>query len=235
MNLAFNLNPLLLKGVPYSPLGAGILVFPTDKLMLKFIALDTEGAIDQSGFDTVFEGGTTYLGEAMVTTNFFDRPGHHNFIGLYTDQNGNAAQQDPRLFLPGGGVQPNTTSESWAFTYNFDQFIVADPNRPGHGWGIFGRAGVSDGKANLLENFYSIGLGGTARENDRYGVGYYYLDLADGRSNLLLGDSEQGVEVFYNLSPAPWCDFTVNLQMIDGAVNGVDDATVLGFRGTVRF
>ena len=235
MNLGFNLNPLLLQGVPYSPLGAGILLLPTENLMVKFIALDTEGAINRSGFDTVFEQGTTYLGEAMVTTNFFNRPGQQTIIGLYSDQEADAAQQDPRLFLPAGAAESNRVSESWAITWNFDQYIVADPNRPGHGWGIFGRAGVSDGKANLLENFYSAGIGGTVRDNDRFGVGYYYLNLASGHSEILLGDNEQGVEVFYNLAPAPWCDFTVNLQMIDGAVNGVDDATVLGFRGTVRF
>lgn len=239
MNLGFNLNPLLLKGVPYSPLGAGILLLPSDKLILKFIALDTEGAINHSGFDTVFNGGTTYLAEANLKTNFFKQPGHQNIIGVYTDQKGNAVQQDPRIFLPRNSIKPNKTSESWAIAYNFEQYLISSPDRPGKGVGLFGRAGVSDGKANLMEHFLSTGIGGTSlipsRENDRFGVGYYYLGLAGGRANLALGDSEQGVEIFYNIVPTPWCDLTINLQVIDPAVNNVDTATVLGFRGSISF
>ena len=51
------------------------------------------------------------------------------------------------------------------------------------GFGIFGRFGAADDKTNPLEDFYSIGLGGKGmfegRDNDTYGVGYFYAQLSD--------------------------------------------------------
>lgn len=239
MNLAFNFNPVLLKTGPYAPLGASVMVFPTKDLALKFFAFDTEGQIDRAGFDTLFNGGTTFLGDATVTTNFFNQAGHHDFIYSYTNQDSNSVQQDPRLILPAGSVVPTDVSSSWAFTYNFDQYLVSHPDDPARGWGPFGRFGVSDGKANLIKEFYSVGLGGTGlipgREKDRFGVGYYHLNLASDRSDLVLGNNENGMEIFYNLVPASWIELTANLQVIDGAVKNVDTATVVGFRGSITF
>lgn len=148
-------------------------------------------------------------------------------------------QQDPRLSLPGSSVVPATVSGSWAFTYNFDQYLVSNPDDPTKGWGLFGRFGVSDGKANLLKQFYSIGLGGKGlipgRTVDRFGVGFYYVNLADDRSNIILRDSESGAEIFYNFIPTPWLQLTANLQIINGAVKDVDTSTVAGFRAKIIF
>ena len=92
--------------------------------------------------------------------------------------------------------------------YNFDQYFYQDTKDPTQGIGVFGRFGTSDGKANPVAQFYSFGFGGKGmiptREQDRFGIGYYYLkvsgELRDTLPTLLLKrfglDHEQGVELF---------------------------------------
>jgi porin len=240
MNLGFSLNPVGLINAPYAPLGAGFIYVPFDGTTWSFSVMDTDGKIDESGFDTVFNGNTTFSTEIGLETNFFDQPGHHTFGGLYSNKEFNSVNQDPRLFLPPDSTAPaNTADGSWALIYNFDQFLVSDPDDPEKGWGLFGRFGISDGDANLIHQFYSIGLGGRGlipgRDRDRFGLGYYYLKLSDARVGLATDDSEQGIELFYNLAVTPAFEMTADLQVIDGAVGSSDTAVVGGLRGRIRF
>jgi porin len=59
MNLAFSMNPIALRAVPYSALGMGMAFLPTKDLIMNFSVLDTEGVTTRSGFDTLFKNGTT--------------------------------------------------------------------------------------------------------------------------------------------------------------------------------
>tara|TARA_R110000850_G_scaffold117831_10_gene234482 strand:+ start:6354 stop:7667 length:1314 start_codon:yes stop_codon:yes gene_type:complete len=239
MNLGFSLNPVGLATAPYAPLGAGFVFVPFEGLTYSFAWMDTDGKIDESGFDTIFNGNSTFSNEINITTGFFEQPGHHTFGYLFSTKEFNSVNQDPRIFLPPGSGIPNTVDGSWAFIYNFDQFLVSDPNDSEKGWGPFGRFGISDGDANLLHSFYSIGLGGTGiipgRERDRFGLGYFYLKLSENRVGIATDDSEQGVEVFYNLAVTPAFEVTADLQIIDGAVRASDTAVVGGLRGRIRF
>ena len=239
MNLGFAFNPVTLRSSPYSTLGFGVLYLPSPGLSVTFSMFDTDGAIDRSGFDNLFEGNTTFAGEVGVDTDFFDEPGRHTFGFLGSNKDFLSTNQDPRLFLPVFDEGPKTEDGTWAFYWNFDQFIVSDPNDPPQGWGLFGRFGVSDGKANPIHHFYSVGLGGTGivpgRDDDQFGVGYYYFDLTDERLGIFSDDGEYGVELFYNLAVTPWFDLTADLQVIDGAGRFSDTAVVGGLRGQVRF
>jgi porin len=79
----------------------------------------------------------------------------------------------------------------------------------GEGIGIFGRFGASDGNPNFMHFLYSLGIGGKGvilgRERDRYGFGFYYIDVSNPelqglfRSTELLRD-EYGFEGFYNIA-----------------------------------
>ncbi len=114
-----------------------------------------------------------------------------------------------------------------------------DPDDPTQGWGVFGRFGVSDGEANLIHRFYSIGLGGTGlipgRDRDGFGIGYYYLELSDGFVGLLTDDGEQGFEVFYNMAVTPWFELSADLQVVDGAIRASDTALAGGLRARIAF
>ncbi|MGI9242742.1 MAG: carbohydrate porin [Verrucomicrobiales bacterium] len=239
MNLGFSFNPVTLRTVPYSTLGAGFLFLPAEGIFLTFSMIDSDGAINESGFDTIFNGNTTYAGELGIDTAFFEKPGRHLFGFAASTKEFDSVAQDPRVFAPALGIVPNVENGSWGFYYNFDQFLVTDPDDPSQGWGLFGRVGIADSDTNYVDHFLSGGLGGTGlipgRDRDRFGVGYYYLEASDNRIGLLTDDSEQGVEVFYNMAVTPWFDLTADLQVIDGIGRFSDTAVVGGLRARLSF
>ncbi len=239
MNLGFAFNAVLLRTAPYSALGGGFLYIPAEGVSFSFTVLDSDGSISQSGFDTITNGNTTYSAELIIDSHFFDQPGRHTFGYVASSKDYVSVNQDPRVLIPTLGVPVAVEDGSWAFAYNFDQFIVSDPDNPNAGWGVFGRAGVSDGDANPIQGFFSLGLGGSGiipgRENDRFGLGYYYLELADNRIGVLTDGEEHGVELFYSLAVTPWFELSADFQVINGAGRLSDTATVGGLRGRIVF
>jgi porin len=231
MNLAFSLNPVALRTVPYSTLGMGFVFLPTKDLIMSFSAIDTEGVTTRTGFDTLFKDGTTLATEARLTVRPFGLTGHHLISALWSNKDFNSLSQDPRVIIGDVlfGTPLREESGSWGFMYNFDQYIFQKTEDASQGFGIFGRFGISDGKANPVHRFYSMGLGGRGlipgRDRDRFGIGYYYMKISDDLRGTLppllrdrLGlDHEQGVEIFYNLALTPWLHVTPDLQFIDAA------------------
>ncbi len=138
-------------------------------------------------------------------------------------------------------LQPERESSSWSFLYNFDQYLHVEAEDPSQGIGIFGRFGISDGEANPIEAFYSIGLGGKGivpkRDNDKFGLGYYYTDFGGGLPERLGIHSAQGVELFYNIEVTPWLHITPDLQVIikPGGFENRDVAVVYGLRAQMSF
>jgi len=233
MNLAFSMNPVALRTVPYSTLGTGFVFLPTKDLIMSFSAVDTEGVTTRTGFDTLFKNGTTLASAAHLTVKPFGFTGHQLISFLWSNKDFTSLSQDRRMLIGNVllGTTPKKESGSWAFMYNFDQYFYQDKQDFTQGVGIFGRFGISDGKANPVAQFYSFGLGGKGliptRQQDRYGVGYYYLkvsgELRDTFPALLLKrvglDHEQGVELFYNIAATPWLHVTPDLQFIDAGRN----------------
>ena len=232
MNLGFCFNPVTLLTSPYSTLGAGLMYLPNDKVTLGFSVFDTDGDIRDAGFDTLFKGATTFAGDIAVKTRFFDHPGTQRLAVMVSSGDFTSLRQDPRVLEPDLGVTPVSRSSTWAIAYNFDQYLTEN-------WGIFGRVGVSDGKANIFQTFYSIGVGGKGiipgRDNDRFGVGLYYAGIADSLVSPLLNKSERGLEIFYDVAVTPWFSVTADVQVTSPVLKSADTATVLGLRGRIRF
>jgi porin len=122
---------------------------------------------------------------------------------------------------------------------------VTDRCSPGKGWGYFARAGIADQDTNPLSYFLSAGLGGTSpiahREDDSFGIGYYYAGTSDQIGPLLtaalgspIGDG-QGVELFYNAAVSPMLTITPDLQVISPARENLDPALVAGLRMNLAF
>src|SRR6266550_1025233 len=233
MNLAFSLNPVALRDVPYSALGMGFVYLPTKDAVLSFSVIDTEGKTTRTGFDTLFKDGTTLGAEARLTVRPFGLTGHQLISFAWSNGDFTSLGQDPRTLISSVllGTSLKKESGSWAFMYNFDQYFYQDKQDSTQGVGIFGRFGISDGKANPIHQFYSFGFGGKGmlpgRDQDRFGVGYYYLkvsgELRDTFPTVLLKrvglDYEQGVELFYNIAATPWLHVTPDLQFVDAARN----------------
>jgi porin len=147
---------------------------------------------------------------------------------------------------------------STSFFYNFDQYIY-EPEKE-KGVGIFGRFGASDGDANPIHYFYSLGIGGKGvipgRPLDEFGIGSYYIDVSNPKFTGILKDreilrDEYGVEAYYNYAITPWMKLTPDMQIIRPAQKDrlqidsehlllskkkdVDTATVIGLRLQVIF
>jgi porin len=237
----------------------GLVFLPIKDLVLSFSAIDTEGITTRTGFDTLFKDGTTLASEARLTVKPFGLTGHQLINFSWSNGDFTSLGQDPRTLIRSVllGTSLKKESGSWAFMYNFDQYVYQKAEDPTQGFGIFGRFGISDGKANPVHQFYSFGFGGKGmiptRDHDRFGIGYYYMkisgDLRDTFPPLLLNrvglDHEQGVELFYNIAVTPWLHVTPDLQFVDAARNkapiltaggkSIGTAVVAGLRVRVDF
>jgi porin len=253
MNLGFNLDPVLVMLVPYSTLGAGVIVLPTKDpaaAILNFSVLQANGDATTSGFEKLHADELSFVAEGRVRTGLFGLTGHQLVGGGYSNRE--VAKLDQRIGFALENRSLETQDGTWAVYYNFDQYLY-EPE-PGRGVGLFGRFGASDGDANPLHYFFSIGVGGTgmisARPYDRFGIGYYYLDVRSPtitgplRTRSFLRD-EWGFEAFYNVAITPWLLLTPDIQVIGPAQKqrflsltsreDVDTAVVLGFRVQIVF
>jgi hypothetical protein len=77
------------------------------------------------------------------------------------------------------------------------------------------------------------------RDDDVFGVGYYYADVDPDRFIGIVADDfddrEQGIEAFYNLAITPATHLTFDLQWLDTPFTDLDDAVVLGLRLRTAF
>lgn len=252
MNLAFNLNPALLMTVPYSTLGAGVIVLPTKDhhaAIVNLLVVSSTGVANRSGFDELNSDSLTYIGEARLRTDIFGMTGHQLVGATYSNKD--RTSMDQRLTLEPGTNSIEKETDSWSAYYNFDQYLLEPVKGAGKGVGIFGRFAVTDGDPNLIGYFYSLGVGGkgvyASRPHDRFGIGWYFIDIKQPSFTgpLTTRDflkDEQGFEAYYSAALTPWAHLTPNIQYIRGAQKetiasnqDIDNATILGLRMNLLF
>lgn len=186
MNQNFVLNPVTLRTIPYSSLGAGVVfvlpdVYAEDPAIVSMGVLGADGQPDTAGWDDDFENGAVYATEYSQPTNFFDLPGKQLFGATYSNKDFTILDPSRRAILSsllGFGTVPKEEG-SWCGYYNFHQYLVTEEDDKTQGFGLFGRYGIADDQTSPIEAFYSIGLGGKGvfdgRDNDTFGIGYYYI------------------------------------------------------------
>ena len=256
MNLAFNLNPALLLTIPYSTLGAGLIILPTkdpNAAIVTFSVVSAVGQAGTSGFEDLDKDTLSFNLEARVRTHFFGLTGHQLVGGIYSNKD--FISMDERLTLERGSNSIARKTESWAVYYNFDQYLYEPVKGSGRGFGLFGRFAATDGNPNFVQYFFSLGVGGkgvmASRPNDRFGIGWYYVDI---KSPTFTGPfatreflrDEQGAEAYYSIALTPWAHLTPNIQVIRGAQKqtvaalpanrtDIDTATIMGLRLKLTF
>ena len=160
----------------------------------------------------------------------------------------------PALLVP---TQPlNREDDTWTIYYNFDQYLWSPEGVPDRGIGVFFRFGVSDGRANPIKYVYNVGIGAKGlllwRPCDTFGIGWARTELSDNfvpllRQRLRLGlGNEDAIELYYNAALTHWLGATLDLQIIEQAldktldgsgsqVRDLSTAVVLGLRVYARF
>lgn len=246
-NLVF--NPVGLRGVPLSAMGGGFYfiwpdVFAEKPATLAFVILGADGTPNTAGWDGDFDNGTVYVSSFKLPTEFFGKDGSHTFAGVYTDKDYALLDEDDRLLLQrlfGLDVTLEEKGYTWAFMYNFDQYIFTEAEDETQGIGLFGRYGFAEDENNPFQSFYSIGLGGKGiidgRDNDTFGIGYYYVELSDEFPKEIsrFFDDPQGFEIFYNVEATPWAHITADFQILDTSDKTVDTSYIAGLRARIDF
>ena len=106
---------------------------------------------------------------------------------------------------------------------------------------LFTGASLSDGNPSFSHWSAFLSVEGfgliRGREQDRMGVAYFYNglsnDLRNSVSRVLQLQEVQGVELYYNRAVNPWFGLTLDLQIVDNAVEAQDPAIILGLRGKI--
>jgi len=247
-------NPILGAFIPYTPLGSALVWAPSPHHTVALLGTQAKGNATTSGFDN-FNGEYTIGGQYQYSTKLADRlPGNYRLLLGYSKKDLLAFDIDPRHLIGEiiGIIPPVSYHENYAAIVNFDQYLwtrdegsaPADaPSRKGLppvGMGIFFRAGWAPADRNVIDQFYSFGIGGygmiPGRDRDRWGLGWAGTHISSDlrRDAALLGTDlnafEHGFEAFYNFALTPATHITANVQVIDSVNPAVDTAVVIGTR-----
>ncbi len=242
VNQALIANPAFLLGLPYTGFTVGA-VSPQDWGSVSAFVYDPKDRT-QDFFDLgdLFAAGVIVGTELKVKTNFFDMPGDQHVGGIWK----HVDLTDLRFNEPPPGVYPEPTvpgfptlDDSWTVYYGFDQYLVQYAGKDNKGWGLFGRASISDGNPTPVRYFLSAGIGGDSRlradKGDRFGIGWYYVGASDAFGPLprFLFDAQDGtgVEMFYNFQINPWMNVTPDIQYIRPEAQAIaNDSFIYGLR-----
>jgi porin len=156
------------------------------------------------------------------------------------------------VFQPGEGLVAPKQTSTWAVYFSTWQYLyIEEPNKAPidllngapdrQGVGLFIRFGFADKDTNPVEWAVSAGVGGRGlipvRDNDTFGIGYYYNRVQTLRLSGILGleNSAQGFECFYNIAITPACRVTLDLQVVEAVQARLQTATVVGLRAGLDF
>jgi len=249
----FNMALNAAGGFPlgYSALGGGFFWMPKERWTINSFLLTTQDSSTTTGFDNLGDGWT-WSTEVYHQHELGGLPGGlmgaftYSFDGDFTNLNGK--------YVPGsgGGLAPTTENETWAFNFNGWQYLYTEDPGAGpvdvtngiadhQGVGVFARLAFADTDTNPVKFFASGGLGGRGiipdRDDDTFGLGYFYTSLDESRLTGLLGarDHSQGFEAYYNIALSPAASLTADVQVLDSPFISLDTAVLAGLRLNLRF
>jgi porin len=252
LNTALDFN-VALDLFPFTAYGGGLVILPWEGAVFTVSALDPSGTATNNDIGDAFNDGVLVAAEGRVTIKPFGLVGHQLLGGGWSNKERTSLQQDPsnlarefatnqfpRLADPGPVLerflerffpsllvptQPlNRVGYTWTVYYNFDQYLWSPEGVPDRGIGVFFRFGASDGVANPVKYAYNFGIGWARTELSGNFVPFL-------RQRLRLGlDKEDAIELYYNAEITHWLNATLDLQIIDQALEKRLDASSIALR-----
>ncbi len=246
MNQALVANPAFLLGLPYTSFTAGA-AMPREWGMMSFFVYDPQDRTrDFMRFEDLFSQGVIVGGEIKLNTNFCGRKGDVHLGGMWK----HVELTDLSFAEPPPGVYPEPTvpgfptiSDSYTIYTGFDQYLVQFAGKEKRGYGLFGRASISDGNPTPIRYFLSTGIGGYSpfnqKRGDTFGLGWYYVGASNEfgpAPQALFGPRDgTGVEAYYNFQVTPMINITPDVQYIHPEASAIaDDAFVYGVRMNIK-
>jgi len=238
---------------------AAVLLFalawaPSREHNVALVALQGTGNDSTSGFDN-FNNAYSYAIQYAYAPTIANRlPGNYSVIVGYSTKdmvNFNVSTRD----LIGeviGLVPVSKKTENYAVLANVGQYLwtrdagqasAGAPSRKGLppvGVGLFARAGWEPKDRNVIDQFYSFGIGGygglPGRDCDQWGLGWAGTHISGDLRQALSGlgrrpnEFEHAFEVFYNFAVTPATHVSLDLEVVDSVARSVDTAVVTGTR-----
>ncbi|MFC5271185.1 carbohydrate porin [Adhaeribacter terreus] len=239
-NIIFTAPPLDARTTPVTTLGL-MTVYDLEPLELTLGAWDSRERINEYGFSGLFDNGVSVTGELALKTAWGGRKGKYAVGGTWSSLEETSLSNSAKLFLPNSELPLAVEKGSWVVNFTFEQNLLGPAENPRSGWGIFGRAGISDGNPNPLRWTAMGGIAGcpfSKRANDRFGLGYFKAGLSsDVKDRALLSlfvQNEQGAEAYYSFAPIPWFILTANVQWIEPFRKRSDNAWYGGLRLKIK-
>lgn len=232
-----------ISGVTPVKVFGSIVTVRTPLAIFTGMLYDPRDADDPRVVRKPFTDGRTYSLSMTVPATFAGLPGFYGARVAYSDKKGLDLGSIPQLALPSQAQGIQNKQGYYYGSLSLQQFLMADRERPGRGWGIFADLGLSDGNPNPINWHIVAGISGTGvlhRDHDRWGVGVFsYALSADLKTGLAaLGiprRNESGAEAYYHLAVTPWLRITANVQWIRPGDPTKKDAQYAGVRTQLKF
>ncbi len=240
-------NPIISHFAAYTTWG----VLPVWKLDKKnellFFLADSQGKAERLSLRTKLAGCFQYTFSPTINKNL---PGNYRMMCAYSKKPIRGYELDRRHMLEKyNEAIPVTKNSNYALLVNFDQYLWVNSNNeniknrhdlPPVGILLFGRAGWEPKNRNVIDHFYSIGIGSYGglgkRYYDSWGIGYAATHISDSfrkdlkKRSIHFGNFEHAFEAFYNIKITPALNFTINAQVIKSPVDFLSKSFVINSR-----
>lgn len=247
VNQSLIANPAFLLGLPYTSFTTGFISPRKWGGFGAYIYDPKDRTADFMRLDDLFAEGIIIGGEVKAKTKFFGLPGQQRVGAIWK----HTPLTDLRIGESTPGVYPEvalplipTIWDSYTLYYGFDQYLQNFSDESNRGWGLFGRASLSDGNPTPIKYFLSLGIGGYSpigrQRGDTFGIGYYYVGTTDQFGPIpraIFGSQPgDGVELYYNFQATPCINISPDIQFLrPGNTAIADNAFVYGLRINMTF
>ena len=261
MNTALVDNPAVGPFAPYTAFTAAAVYLPTPENVFIAGAMDQRARVDAFVTDTYHTDATVFVGAYAFMPEIGGRPGRYQIVGAYSNKEttdyefGNKLEFAEELV---GIKTPNTKPDNYITIGTFDQYLYVKNKKQLVGWGLFARYALAPKDRNVIDQFYSFGLGGRGclipgRDLDFWGLGWAGTHLSSDLrqdlkfANIHVKSYEHVIEGFYNFALTPAVHLTLDAQYIinpvvaqirndtGGSVNSDNYALILGGRLQIDF